>query len=148
MIFFSGTINASTSLSFTVLPPFISPVPRPSRVSHFLIQASFCPPLLLSPAAYISPPSYISICPSASLTFLSLHFLSLNVTLWHCHEYAVSSLSLFLSLTADSINKMPSPQLSFPITAPLSVQMSVASHTVKISLCAECWIEMDLKPVW
>lgn len=144
---------------------FTVPSPYPFTASHFLSSS----PILLNKSiphssrvllSISSPlfscfghsylPVYSSFLLHVSFSFshslsLSLHLLSLSMSLY---DIVMNWQFLFFFLAANLINKMPSPQLSFPITAPLSVRMRVVPRLVKVFLCAGCWIEMDLQSVW
>lgn len=132
----TGGFSATLSFLFTITPSFV-PLSTShflsflfTETSHSLIEESACTSPSLSSSHWLwYQPVYM--CFLLVFPFicqlLSLHTsfaLSLNVTPPLCHESAVS----LFPPAANSINKMPSPQLSFPITAPLSVRTNVVPH--------------------
>lgn len=97
---------------------------------------------LISACLHFFSSPCITVYLSASLTsrfFLFTFFPLLNLSM--SHSDIVLNWQFLFSLAANSINKMPSPQLSFPITAPLLVRMRVGPRLLKVFLCAGCWIK-------
>lgn len=94
---------------------------------------------LISACLHFFSSPCITVYLSASLTsrfFLFTFFPLLNLSM--SHSDIVLNWQFLFSLAANSINKMPSPQLSFPITAPLLVRMRVGPRLLKVFLCAGC----------
>lgn len=127
------------SLSFTASHFFTnSPHLLNKSLSHWRVLVSVSP-ALFSCCWHLYLPVYISflpfICqllsPPASFSLLPLP-LNLSMSLYDI----VMNWQFLFSLAANSINKMPSRQLSFPITAPHSVRMRLVSPLGEgFSLC-------------
>ena len=106
-----------------------------SRLRSLLVHLSCCWHSYLPVYIFSSP--CVTLCLSASITPPTLLFAPPNLSM-SFYDIVMNWQFLFFfpSLAANSINKMPSSQLSFPITAPRSVRMRVAERLVKVFLCA------------
>lgn len=121
---FLHVFSHPSSFSLKFHPPHFfscSPLLLNKSLSHWGVLLSISS---VDTCIWLSTSLFFSVYYHLSASFSFSRFLSLSIS--QCHSMTLSWIGRFLfSLAANSINKMPSPQLSFPITALLSVRMRV-----------------------